>query len=123
MLYQFLLFSKMTQSYIYASIMFYPKRLAPVPCVLFIHSKCNSLHLPTPNSLSIPLLPLSPLATTSLFSYLLAPLWALVMPLPSILSLSFCLCLCLSLPEFPFLFLFAFLVYMVGNGKHHYFHT
>ena len=61
MLYQFLLFSKMTQSYIYAyisSIMFYPKRLAPVPCVLFVHSKCNSLHLPTPNSLSIHFLPL-----------------------------------------------------------------
>ena len=33
-----------------------------------IHSKCNSLHLPTPNALSIPFPPLSPLATTSLFS-------------------------------------------------------
>ena len=34
---------------------------------LLIHSKCNSLHLLTPNSLSI-LLSLSPLATTSLLS-------------------------------------------------------
>ena len=33
-----------------------------------IHSKCNSLHLPTPNSPSTPLPPLSHLATTSLFS-------------------------------------------------------
>ena len=30
---------------------------------LFIHSKCSSLHLPTPNSPSIPLPPLSPTAT------------------------------------------------------------
>ena len=36
---------------------------------LLIHSRCNSLHLPTPNSLSIPLLPPSPLATTSLFLF------------------------------------------------------
>ena len=36
--------------------------------VLFIYSKCNSLHLPTPNSQSIPLPPSSPLATASLFS-------------------------------------------------------
>ena len=35
---------------------------------LLIHSKYNSLHLPTPNPLTIPLPPLSPLATTSLFS-------------------------------------------------------
>ena len=35
---------------------------------LLLHSKCNSLHLPTPNSPSIPLPSLSPLATTSLFS-------------------------------------------------------
>ena len=35
---------------------------------MLIHSKCNSLYLPTPNSLSIPLAPLSLLTTTSLFS-------------------------------------------------------
>ena len=33
-----------------------------------MHSKCNSLHLLTPNSLSIPFPPPSPLITTSLFS-------------------------------------------------------
>ena len=33
-----------------------------------IHSKCNSLYLLTPNSMFIPFLPLSSLATTSLFS-------------------------------------------------------
>ena len=36
--------------------------------LLFIHSKCNSLHLLTPNSQPIPLPHLSLLATTSLFS-------------------------------------------------------
>ena len=35
---------------------------------LLIHPKCNSLHLLTPNSQSIPLSPTSPLATTSLLS-------------------------------------------------------
>ena len=35
---------------------------------LFIHSKCNGLCLLTPNFLSLPLPPLSPLATTTLFS-------------------------------------------------------
>ena len=39
--------------------MVYPRRLDIVPCaisrtLLFIHSKCNSLHLSTPNSQSIP---------------------------------------------------------------------
>ena len=42
--------------------MFYPKSLDIVPCamqrtLLLIHSKCNSLYLLTPNSLSLPLLP------------------------------------------------------------------
>ena len=35
---------------------------------LLIHSKCNSLHLLTPNCPSLPLPPPSPLATTGLFS-------------------------------------------------------
>ena len=40
------------------SIMVYPKRLDIVPCaysrtLLLIHSKCNRLDLPTPNSLSV----------------------------------------------------------------------
>ena len=40
--------------------MVYPRRLDKVLCaiqgtLLIIHSKCNSLHLPTPNSQSIPL--------------------------------------------------------------------
>ena len=35
---------------------------------LLIHPKCNSLHLLTPSSQSIPLPPSSPLATTNLFS-------------------------------------------------------
>ena len=43
-----------------------------VPCairtLLFTHSKCNSLHLPTPNSQSIALPPSSPLEITNLFS-------------------------------------------------------
>ena len=58
--------------FIFFSIMVYPRRLDIVPCaidrtLLFIHSKCNSLHLLTPNSLSIPVHTPS-LATTSLFS-------------------------------------------------------
>ena len=70
MLCQFLLYSKVTQSYIYiyipfpilSSIIVYPKRLDTVPVLysktsLHIHSKCNNLHLLTPNSQSIPLLP------------------------------------------------------------------
>ena len=53
-------------------IMFYPKRLNIVPCAisrnpLLVHSKCNSLRLPTLNSQSIPFPPL-PLASTSLLS-------------------------------------------------------
>ena len=55
-------------------IMFYLKKLDIVPCavqydLLLIHSKCNSLHLLTPNIQSIPFLPFTPLATTSLNSY------------------------------------------------------
>ena len=58
---------------IFFSIVVYPRKLDIVPwlysrTLLFIHSKCNSLHLPTPNSQSIPLPPPPPLATTSLFS-------------------------------------------------------
>ena len=59
----FLLYSKVTLSYIYvhilflilSSIMFYPKRLDIYIPVLYgraswlIHPKCNSLHLSTPN--------------------------------------------------------------------------
>ena len=46
--------------------MVYPRRLDIVPCaiyrtLLFIHSKCNSLHLPTPNSQFIPFPPPLPL--------------------------------------------------------------
>ena len=57
--------------FISSPIMLYPKRLyTPVlysrPS-LPIHSKCNSLHLLTPNSQSIPFPLPSPLATTSLF--------------------------------------------------------
>jgi len=49
--------------YILMNIVLYIRTL------LFIHSKCNSLHLhTTSNSLSIPLLLLLPLAATSLFS-------------------------------------------------------
>ena len=36
--------------------------------MLLLHSKCNSLHLPTPNSQSSPLPPLLPMAITSLIS-------------------------------------------------------
>ena len=47
------------KKYIFFSIMIYPRRLdvARVQCsrtLLFIHSKCNSLHLPPLNSQSIP---------------------------------------------------------------------
>ena len=54
--------------------MVYHRILSIVSCamnrtLLFIHSKCTSLHLPTPNSQFILLPPtLSPLANTSLFS-------------------------------------------------------
>ena len=48
-----------------SSIIFYPKRLDIVLCAirtsLLIHSKCNNLHLPPPNSPSIPLPPPDPL--------------------------------------------------------------
>ena len=59
--------------FIFFSIMVYPRILNIVPCatsrtLLFIHSMCNSLHLLTPNSQSIPPPHPSPLATTSLFS-------------------------------------------------------
>ena len=74
---QFLLYSMVTQSYIYtfffltlSSIMFYPNRLDIVSCArtsLLTHSKIKSLHLLTPNSLTIPLPPPSSLVTTSLF--------------------------------------------------------
>ena len=62
---------------IFFSIMVYHKRLSIVPCAtlgpysrtsLFIHSPYSSLHLPTPSSYSIPLLPASLLETPSLFS-------------------------------------------------------
>ena len=75
---QFLLYSIVIHSYILflipSSIMFYPKKLDIVPCAIYsgisllIHSKCNSLHLSTPNSPFIQLPPSSPLATTNLFS-------------------------------------------------------
>ena len=96
MLYQFVLNSKITQNiniqiyicldldlfdidigvffFIFFSFAVYPRRLEIVPCAIYsstsllIHSKCNSLHLLLPNSLSIPLPPSSPLITTSLFS-------------------------------------------------------
>ena len=72
---QFLLYSKMTQSCIYThthsfSYTIFHHGLSQMigysssiqySRILFIHSKCNSLHLPTPNSSSNPLLPLSPL--------------------------------------------------------------
>ena len=56
---------------ILSSIMVYPKRLIEFPTLrtsLPIHSKCKCFHLLTLNSQSIPLTPLSPLATSSLFS-------------------------------------------------------
>ena len=81
MLYQSLLYSKMTQLYaclhsfcILLSIVVYHRILNIVPCatcirtLLFIHSKWNSLHLPTQNPQSICLFPTPALATTSLFS-------------------------------------------------------
>ena len=66
MLCQFLLYSKVSQSYIDTflkvlfSIVVYPRRLDTVPCAcsgtsLRFHSECNSLHLPIPSSLFIPL--------------------------------------------------------------------
>ena len=62
-----MLYSKVTQLYSYVhsffiffSIVAYHTILNIVPCVItetcfLIHSKCNSLHLPTPNSQSISL--------------------------------------------------------------------
>ena len=67
MLSQSLLYSQETQVYthmhsffIFFSIMVYYKIWSTVPCaiqwdLLFTHSKCNSLHLPTPNSQYTPL--------------------------------------------------------------------
>ena len=76
---QFLLYSKLTQSYIYiysfffilSSIMVYPKRLDIVPWAvqqdsLLTHSIWSSLHLLSPNSQSIPLSPL-PLGNHTFF--------------------------------------------------------
>ena len=71
---QFLLYSKAIQSYIYIHTLFFSYCFPacsiqrdsiqfPVLCSrtsLLIHSKCNSLHLLTPNSLSILLPPLPP---------------------------------------------------------------
>ena len=67
MLLQFLLYSKVTPSYInihsFSHIIFHhvlAQETIPVlysRISLFIHSKCNSLHLLTPNSQSIPLPP------------------------------------------------------------------
>ena len=54
--------------FIFFSIMVYHRILNIVRTLLFIHSTYNSLHLLIPNSQSIPPPPLSPLATTSLFS-------------------------------------------------------
>ena len=53
--------------------MVYPRRLDIFPVLysrtsLFIHSKCNGVRRPTPNSQSIPLPSPQSLATTSLFS-------------------------------------------------------
>ena len=58
---------------IFFSIMVYSMRLDIVPALcrrtlLFIHSKCNSLHLPAPNFQSIPLPSPLTLGITSLFS-------------------------------------------------------
>ena len=54
--------------------MVYPKRLDRVPCIprpsLLIHSKCNSLHLLTPNSQSIPLPPRLSLMSILMFKNL-----------------------------------------------------
>ena len=90
MLCQFLLYSKVTQSYIHTYIYIYiyiytfffsyylpscsnSRDWIQFPVLysrtsLLIHSKCNTLHLQTPNSQSLPSSPLSPLAATSLFS-------------------------------------------------------
>ena len=75
MLYQFMLYSKVTQSYIYIHtfpfLYYLPSWSIPVlynGTSSIIHSKCNSLHLLTPNSQSMPLPSLfSPLATMTLF--------------------------------------------------------
>ena len=79
MLCQFLLYSKVTPSYIHkhfflipSTIMFYPKETGSILCAVqqdlvaypFAMSQFASL---TPNSPFIPLSPPSPLATTSLF--------------------------------------------------------
>ena len=89
MLCQFLLYSKMTQSFICIytqfthtyTIFFYIifhhglsqeigySFLCSSRTLLLIHSKFNSLHLLTPNSQSIPLPPPSPLATASPFQW------------------------------------------------------
>ena len=66
-----------THIYIYSFLYSLPLQLIPgdwmyfpvlYSRMLFIHSKCNSLHLITPNSQSISLPPPSSLATISLFS-------------------------------------------------------
>ena len=71
---QFLLYSKVTQLYVY--IHSFSHYLLPCPLIvlcaihrtsLLIHSKCNSLHLLTPDSCPS-YSPSLPLTTTSLFS-------------------------------------------------------
>ena len=74
----FLLYSKAIYIYTFFFLYYLPSWSTPRYWIYFpmlynrtsliIHSKCNSLHLPTPNSHSIPLPSCSPLATTSLFS-------------------------------------------------------
>ena len=58
--------------FIFFSVVVYYRIVNLVPCTikldLFIHAKCNSLHLLTPNSQSIPPLSLFSLAIPSLFS-------------------------------------------------------
>ena len=81
MLYQSLLHGKVTQlyTYIHSLVLYYFPVLfiTGFECsslcytfriLLFIHSKCYSLHHPSPNSQLVPLLPFSLLATTGLLS-------------------------------------------------------
>ena len=79
------MYSKVTQLctciffFIFFSIMVYPRRLDIVPCAIelnlvFIHSKCNILHLLTPNSQSIPP-PWQPQVWSILYVYESVSVW------------------------------------------------
>ena len=122
MLLQFLLYSKVTQSYIYihsfchtvfhyvlSQEIGYSSLCYTVGPHCLSISKCNSLHLLTLNSQSIPLPPPAPLATTCLFSMSMSLLlfckWVHLCPI-----------LDSTYKWYHMVFIFLFLLHLVGES-------